>query len=65
MVGDEKIESADRPAHEFADGSLQGKRHKPAPEILKGLDALVYDLPGHGLPFLHVHQHDGRDGWQA
>lgn len=37
---------------------LSGKMRKPTPEMLQGLDAVVYDLQDTGC-CVHLHQHDG------
>jgi uncharacterized protein YbbC (DUF1343 family) len=39
--------------------SLYGATRKPTPAMLRGLDAVVYDLQDTGCRVLHVHQHDG------
>jgi uncharacterized protein YbbC (DUF1343 family) len=44
----EKIESRTDPRTGLPVHSLYGKTHKPTPEMLKGLDALVYDLQDTG-----------------
>ncbi len=44
----EKIESQTDPRTGLPVHSLYGKTHKPTPEMLKGLDALVYDLQDTG-----------------
>lgn len=44
----DKIESATDPRTGLPVHSLYGKTHKPTPEMLKGIDALVYDLQDTG-----------------
>src|SRR6185436_3937605 len=44
----EKIDSRTDPRTGLPVHSLYGKTHKPTPEMLKGLDALVYDLQDTG-----------------
>lgn len=44
----DRIESATDPRTGLPVHSLYGKTHKPTPEMLKGLDALVYDLQDTG-----------------
>ena len=44
----DKIESSTDPRTGLVVHSLYGKTHKPTPEMLKGLDALVYDLQDTG-----------------
>jgi uncharacterized protein YbbC (DUF1343 family) len=44
----DKIESTTDPRTGLPVHSLYGKTHKPTPEMLKGLDALVYDLQDTG-----------------